>query len=118
MKSSRAKNRKEAEEYRKEAEEFVDDLLESARTDLMPQMKDATFVVGVMRNPDVYLALQIGLALTLDKPLILLVPAGAWISPRLRSIAHAIIEGDLTAQATSDKLRAVFADFVKGMTPQ
>jgi hypothetical protein len=108
-------------EDRKAAEDFVAGLFEYARADILPKMEQSAFVLGVMGGTggnDLFMALQIGLALTLDKPLILIVPPGSWVAPRLRSVARAVIEGDTADSATKEKLRVLLTVLMKELAPQ
>lgn len=98
-----------------EVAEFLRRLENSARQDLMPKMQASAFCLMILKgNPEISLALQIGIALLYDKPLIILALDGVWISPRLRQIADAIVEGKsfdagMRAQLTktiTDLLRA------------
>jgi hypothetical protein len=103
----------------KELEDFVATLSENARTDLIPKMKASRFCLAMMdEHADLYLALQIGLALVLDKPLFLVVAPGAWVAPRLRQMAEAIIEGSFRDPATKSKFETAIMAFMKKGTPQ
>jgi hypothetical protein len=76
-----------------EIDAFMEELRSAAETDLLPKMKASAFVIGTgMDEPDVYLALQIGLALLLEKPLVLMVQKETWIPPRLRALADLVLE--------------------------
>ena len=93
--------------------------MNSAYNDILPKMEASAFVLALMtENQDLYLALQIGMSLLLDKPLFLVVPNEAWIAPRLRGIAEAIIEGSLADPATGDKFRATIQAYLKKQAPQ
>jgi hypothetical protein len=74
-----------------EAEKWLTD---TARG-FLPKMKASVFVmVGrVADEIDPFLALQVGAALLLDKPLIIVAIQNAWIPARLRGVAEAVIEG-------------------------
>lgn len=89
----------------KEVDAFWQRLFRDAGEDIMPKMMKSAFVLGVMQDPDIYLALQIGLALVLDKPLILFIPDGLWLAPRLRALAYAVIDGDLSDPRVQEKAR-------------
>lgn len=92
------------------------------RARLIPKMRESASVLMIAPNLsekfDIEFALQIGAAILLEKPLILLVPAGRVIPPKLRAIADRIIEADLD-RATMDaadiqkQIRQAFTDFGK-----
>ena len=97
---------------------YADDM----RARLIPKMKDSASVLmiapSIDEKFDVQFALQIGAAILLEKPLILLVQRGRIIPPKLRAIADRIIETDLD-HATLDQgeiqkqIRQAMTDFGK-----
>lgn len=83
--------------------------------DLVPKMKGSAHVMVVAPSKDekldVYLAVQIGYAILLDKPLIAVVPAGRIVAERLLRIADHVVEMDDSSDAgrerTMQKLQAI-----------
>lgn len=59
-------------------------------------------------RPDAYAALQLGMALLLDKPLLLITSPGADVPARLRRVADAVVEADPdTGQGQEEVTRAI-----------
>lgn len=80
---------------------------QSALDDLVPKMQDSSVIVSLVpRGPsDIKFAVETGLALMLDKPIILMVAPGTQVPAKLAQVADAIIEyGDLSDPATSHRL--------------
>lgn len=63
-------------------------------TQLIPMIKEAAMVslIPPGEDPDVKVAVELGMTLLLDKPLILIVPEDRWIPVRLRRAADAVVE--------------------------
>lgn len=73
---------------------------------ILPQMSDSKVVIAILDNIDSLICLQIGAALLLDKPLLVLATSAASISERLRRIADRItVIGD-KGTWKSDEARA------------
>lgn len=92
------------------------------RKRLIPNMRDSASVLMIAPNMsekfDIEFALQIGAAILLEKPLILLVDRTRTIPPKLRAIADRIIETDLDnvtmdSDAIQNQLRQAITDFGK-----
>jgi hypothetical protein len=95
---------------------------DTMRARLIPKMRDSAHVLMIAPNMsagfDIEFALQIGAAILLGKPLILLVDRGRNIPPKLRAIADRIIETDLDrltmdAADIQQQLTQAFKDFGK-----
>lgn len=68
-----------------------------AREDLLPKMKDTAICVGLYPTqpgdePDLKMALEIGLMVLMDKPILVIARPGQTISDHLRTIADRVIE--------------------------
>ena len=92
------------------------------RARLIPKMKDSASVLMIAPSMDdkfdIQFALQIGAAILLEKPLILLVQRGRVIPPKLRAIADRIIEVDLDSITMDSveiqkQIKQAMADFGK-----
>jgi hypothetical protein len=67
-------------------------------------------------EPDVKLAVETGLAILLDKPIIAIGTDGAPIPPGLRRVAHAIVEvDDMDTEAGRAELAAQLAAILRGL---
>lgn len=64
---------------------------------------------------DIQQALEIGMTLLLDKPLIVICPAGRTVPDQLRRVASAVIEGDLKDPAFQDRLAEVIKTVAEGL---
>lgn len=83
----------------------------SVREDMLPLLRQsavsATLITG--SDPDVKLAVELGMSILLDKPIIVLVTTGATVPEHLVRCADEIIEVDLAApMATQRALAAAF----------
>jgi hypothetical protein len=83
--------------------------------DVIPRIRGSAFVIGLMsRNTDAAQCLRIGVALLLEKPLILVSLRGAWIPPKLRRLADAVLECEtFTDPATQERMQAAIRDLLK-----
>jgi hypothetical protein len=97
-------------------ERWADDM----RKRLIPKMASSAHVLMIAPDMsaefDIQFALQIGAAILLEKPLILLVHPGRTVPPKLRAIADRIIEVDLDnttmdAPEIQKQLQQAFTDF-------
>jgi hypothetical protein len=78
-------------------EESMGKLAIAAREDIIPKMKASRFCMLAMDGPDdvdIYLALQLGLAISLDLPLVVVATRNAPVGARLRQLADVIVEGE------------------------
>ena len=85
-----------------------------AREQTVAKMSDSAFVTSIVTGgePDIKFALETGLALLLDKPIVLLVVHGARIPPKLRAIADGIIEvDDLDTEAGAREVARQLKEF-------
>ena len=92
-----------------EVEEFMRNLAEHAREDIIPKMRGSAFCLSLLTpdGVDPYLALQVGVALLLEKPLIIIAVAGAWVPERVRRLADYVVTGpSITDPATQEALRS------------
>ena len=93
------------------------ELFADAKENIVPQMMRSAFVIGAMsEEPDLALALQIGLSLMLDKPLVLLAPPGLWLAPRLRALADTVVVGDLKEPGVRERLMTAIQKIIDKRT--
>lgn len=72
--------------------------VEEVRRDTLPGIDQSAYFLTITPagEPDVKLAVEVGLALLLDKPIIAVVPAGRTIPAKLAAVADRIVEtGDI-----------------------
>jgi hypothetical protein len=69
--------------------------LNRAAKEMIPKMEEAVYVMTILSGSiDPKLCLELGAAILLEKPLILLSCNNTWIPPKLRALADEIIEID------------------------
>ncbi len=82
--------------------------LDRAVTEMFPKMQGSvmSLIVGA-EHPDAKLALEVGAAVLLDKPLLIIIPRGAKFSNTLRSVATEVVEiDDMKDPASQAAVRA------------
>lgn len=91
-----------------EIEEFYRRLAAGAQADLIPKMRQSFMSITLLDGTvDCKLALEIGVALLLDKPLLIVaIGKNVQVSPRLRQIADLVIEGETFDDAIKAKMQA------------
>ena len=91
-----------------------DRFVEHVRRDALAKITDSAFVMSLVpaAEPDVKFAVELGLAIMLDKPILAIAMPGRPVPRRLRLVADRIVEADLdTEQGRAIVARAI-ADFV------
>lgn len=75
---------------RKDWDQFVD----RVRSDAVHKIDESALVINLVPGgePDIKFAVELGLAIMLDKPIVPLAFAGREIPPGLRRVAHGVIE--------------------------
>jgi hypothetical protein len=63
--------------------------------DMIAKMDSSVFSLTIWEHPTEEMCLQVGAAVCLDKPLILLAPFGTPIPNNLKRIANVIVEGSM-----------------------
>jgi hypothetical protein len=107
---------KEPADIDAEVEEFMIMLADHARKDMIPKMRSSVFCLTVLDGdePDPYLCLQLGMALLLEKPLIIFAMGNAWVSARVRQLADVVVEGpSLTDPETKERMRAAIREVLR-----
>jgi hypothetical protein len=68
-------------------------------------IESAAFVMSLVPEgpPDIKFAVELGLAIMLDKPVIAVAVDGRVVPPGLRKVALAVIEADLDAESGQEK---------------
>jgi hypothetical protein len=89
-------------------DEVMEHLADNARKDIIPKMRSSVFCMAVVvpkDDVDPYLALQVGVALLLEKPLIIVATGNVWIPARVRQIADAVVEADAVNDELKERLQ-------------
>lgn len=81
------------------------------RTNLVPKLRDSACTVSLVSTsePDAKIAVELGLSLLLDKPIIFVVLDGAQPNENMRRVARKIIETDDITSA-SEQIHAALVD--------
>jgi hypothetical protein len=85
------------------------------RDELLPKLEGSALTISLVpRGPtDVKFAVELGLSIMLDKPIIAVVVPGAHMSERLARVADAIIEADLDDPDTRENLATFIAETLR-----
>ena len=81
---------------------------------LYPKLRAAGAFVSIAPSgePDAKFCLELGAAIVLGKPILVVAPPGTRVSPGLRRVAHAVLEGvDPLSEAGGETLLAFIAEF-------
>ena len=90
---------------------------EQALRDAVPAIASSSYVISIAPTggtADIKIAVEIGLAILMDKPLIVLAPKGRKVAARLMRIADVVIEVDMDTEAG----RAAAAEKIKAALRQ
>lgn len=72
----------------------MNDFYERARTDLMPKMRESALCVTILGDPDPKLCMEVGAAVLMGKPIVVVAQQGRTIPESLRSVAMSVVELD------------------------
>lgn len=78
---------------------------QQVRDDVVPKLRASRYLVNIMPKKnriDIKAAVEIGLAVLMDRPLIVFAPEGEVTCPKLLLIADHVITGDLETKAGRD----------------
>lgn len=91
------------EEERKGWDEFV----EHVRRSTLQQMQESAFVMSLVPRgeTDVKFAVELGLAIMYDKPLLAVVMPGSEVPEKLRRVADEIVEADVDVEEGQRRIR-------------
>jgi hypothetical protein len=83
------------------------DYVAHVRTELVPKLDSSAYVMTLVPDAadvDVKFAVELGLSIMMDKPIIAVVHTNAKPPERLVRAVDAIVEGDITTEAGREKL--------------
>jgi hypothetical protein len=96
-----------------QAQEFFDHV----EAEALPKIQDSalTMLIAPTGKPDMKIAVELGLSILLDKPIVAVKMPGAPAHPGLERIAHAVVEWDpndpeKNAQEVQDAIASVLPD--------
>lgn len=88
--------------------------LDHAQTEMLPMMEQSAICLSInSTKPDAKQCLEIGAAILLDKPIILLVPDDTTISANLKRCASTIIHGSPTDPKVQKEIQAAIKAVLK-----
>lgn len=98
-------------EDRKAWDAFVDHV----RRETVHGIDESAFVMSVVPTDevDVKFAVELGLAIMLDKPLLIVAQPGAHVPERLRQVAGKVVEVDIDTREGAHELAREVADFME-----
>jgi hypothetical protein len=79
------------------------------RTNMVPAMRDSAYVITIApdgSDADIKIAVEIGTAILLNKPLVVLKIPGRVVAEKLLRIADHVIEGDMATEAGRESVLA------------
>jgi hypothetical protein len=84
------------------------------RRDALAKMTDSAFVASIVPSgeTDIKFAVELGLSIMLDKPVLAIVQPGAPVPERLRRVADVLVEADLDTEAGREKVQAAMDQMV------
>jgi hypothetical protein len=101
-----------------EEREQWDRFVEHTRRSTVEQMSESAFVAsivpkGEVGHTDIKFAVELGLAIMMNKPIIAIIMPGAKIPARLSWVADRIIEADIDTQEGRDRVASAIESMVK-----
>lgn len=86
--------------------------VERVRTELIPKLDQSAASVSLVPSgeTDVKFAVELGLSIMLDKPIVAVVTPGTRVPAKLAAVADCIVEGDLDDPTMAERLNAALAE--------
>jgi hypothetical protein len=81
----------------------------SVKANMVPAMRDSSYVITIAPNgsdADIKIAVEIGMAILLNKPLVVLKIPGRVVAEKLLRIADHVIEGEMDTDAGREAVLA------------
>jgi hypothetical protein len=92
----------------------IQNYIKHAQKEMIPMMENSAIVISLLGSHiDAKVCLEIGAAILLDKPIVVVIVQGAKVPANLKRVASIIIEGDMKEKATQDKLQQAIARVMK-----
>lgn len=91
--------------------------MEDVRQNLIPKMRDSRVIASIVpstpEDTDIKFAVELGIAIMMDKPIIAIVRPGTKVPDKLVMVADRIIEGDLNDPAViADRLKQALEELI------
>lgn len=81
--------------------------------DVLPKMKDSSVCISICpsgNKPDIKFAVELGMMIMLDKPIVVVVHPGQEIPPKLELVADKVVHADITTPEGRDLLLEALGD--------
>jgi hypothetical protein len=87
----------------------------SVREDLIPKIDSSAITVSLAPDGqgDVKYAVELGFSIMMDKPILVVISPGQQIPPKLRVVADAIVEADITTTTGQRDLQRAIESMLK-----
>jgi hypothetical protein len=83
---------------------------------LPDKIRDSAIVCSLVpEKPDAKYAVELGMSLMLDKPIVLVVPPGRRVPERLVRVADLIIDADISTEAGRHSMQNSLSEFIEGL---
>jgi hypothetical protein len=91
-----------------------------AEEELVPMLRDSVVSLSIVPSgeTDIKYALELGMSIMLDKPIIALIAPGAEIPGKLRLVADHVIEVDLTDESSRNRLSIALGKIIDDITSE
>ena len=104
---------------RRAAERELNEFLDDWRERVLPNIEQSAAVLVIApedKHADLKIAIEVGMAILLEKPLIVFKPKDRDAAPRLLTIADLVIEGDIKTDGDriTDEIGKFFKERTKG----
>lgn len=88
--------------------------LEHAQRELPDKLRGSAIVCSLVpEEPDAKYAVELGMSLMLDKPIVLVVPPGRRVPERLVRVADLIIDADIGTEAGRQSMQTSLVEFIQ-----
>lgn len=85
-----------------------DAIVRHTRDELLPMLENSAVVLNIAPGgkPDAKYCIELGMSIMLDKPILVVAPAGHPVPDRLRRVADEVVEADMDTEAGQQLLAA------------
>lgn len=91
------------------------------RTELVPKLKSSAMTISLAPSDpsdvDIKFAVELGLSIMLDKPLVVVIDEDGVVPSKLAAIAEVIVRGDITTAATRERLQQAIEAIIPESDP-
>lgn len=90
--------------------------VEQVQRELVPKIRDSAFVMSLVPTGevDVKFAVELGLSIMLDKPILACVTPGSKIPQKLAAVVDRFVEMDMNDPTCKERMAAAIKEFAEG----